>query len=166
MGKYFSTKTYGNDRGLSCCFRQWRSTHSHCSTIHGYAIGIKLVFGCDNLDDKNWVMDFGGLKEFKAWADNMFDHTLVVAKDDPMLPYFKDMAKQVNPSHIDTAGKLPYERGAICDLRIVDGVGCEMFAKLCYDKMAEILCNASNTRVSVRSVEVFEHAGNSAIYES
>jgi len=22
MAKFYSTKTYGNDRGLSCCFRQ------------------------------------------------------------------------------------------------------------------------------------------------
>mgnify|MGYP003319019723 CR=1 FL=1 len=22
----------------------------------------------------NWVMDFGGLKEFKAWLEDMFDH--------------------------------------------------------------------------------------------
>ena len=60
MAKFYSTKTYGNDRGLSCCFRQWRATHSHCSTLHGYSIGIKLIFECDTLDDKNWCMDFGG----------------------------------------------------------------------------------------------------------
>ena len=165
MSKFYSTKTYGNDRGLSCCFRQWRATHSHCSTIHGYAIGIKLIFGCDSLDDKNWVMDFGGLKDFKQWADYMFDHTLVVAEDDPMLPFFKDMANQVNVGSTNPESGVPYERGAICDLRIVEGVGCEMFAKMCYDKMVEILCSKGNSRVYVKSVEVFEHAGNSAIYE-
>jgi len=165
MSKFYSTKTYGTDRGLSCCFRQWRATHSHCSTLHGYSIGIKLVFGCDTLDDKNWVMDFGGLKGFKAWADNMFDHTLVVAKDDPMLPFFKEMAAQVNMGSLNPESKVPYERGAICDLRIVEGVGCEMFAKMCYDKMTELLCASGNNRVYVKSAEVFEHAGNSAIYE-
>jgi 6-pyruvoyltetrahydropterin/6-carboxytetrahydropterin synthase len=165
MSKFYSTKTYGNDRGLSCCFRQWRATHSHCSTIHGYAIGIKLIFGCDSLDDKNWVMDFGGLKDFKQWADYMFDHTLVVAEDDPMLPFFKDMANQVNIGSTNPESEVPYERGAICDLRIVEGVGCEMFAKMCYDKMVEILCSKGNSRVYVKSAEVFEHAGNSAIYE-
>ena len=57
MPKYYSTKTYGNDRGLSCCFRQWRSTHSHCSLLHGYSIGIRLVFEADTLDPRNWVME-------------------------------------------------------------------------------------------------------------
>jgi 6-pyruvoyltetrahydropterin/6-carboxytetrahydropterin synthase len=85
MGKFYSTKTYGNDRGLSCCFRQWRSTHSHCSLLHGYSIGVKIIFECESLDERNWVMDFGGLKEFKQWLEHMFDHTLLVAEDDPEL---------------------------------------------------------------------------------
>jgi len=174
MAKYYSTKTYGNDRGLSCCFRQWRASHSHCSTLHGYSIGIKLVFECDTLDDKNWCMDFGGLKEFKAWADYMFDHTLIIAQDDPHLDFFKRMA---NMGNIMNSGEIPnwdsvkpYERGALCDLRIVEGVGCEMFAKMSYDKMAELLSSGDmrypiNPTVRVKSVEVFEHGANSATYE-
>lgn len=170
MAKFYSTKTYGTDRGLSCCFRQWRASHSHCSTLHGYSIGIKLVFECDTLDDKNWCMDFGGLKEFKAWADSMFDHTLVVAEDDPMLDFFKHMNEIVDIDSKDHLSKLPYERGALCDLRIVPGVGCEMFAKIAFDKMAELLASGDmrypiNPTVRVKSVEVFEHGANSATYE-
>jgi 6-pyruvoyltetrahydropterin/6-carboxytetrahydropterin synthase len=170
MAKFYSTKTYGNDRGLSCCFRQWRASHSHCSTLHGYSIGIKLIFECDTLDDKNWCMDFGGLKEFKAWADSMFDHTLVVAEDDPMLDFFKHMNEIVDIESKDHLSKLPHERGALCDLRIVPGVGCEMFAKMAYDKMAELIASGDmrypiNPTVRVKSVEVFEHGANSATYE-
>lgn len=170
MAKFYSTKTYGNDRGLSCCFRQWRSTHSHCSLIHGYSIGIKLVFECDTLDDKNWCMDFGGLKTFKAWADYMFDHTLVVAEDDPMLDFFKHMNEIVDIESKNHLSEIPNERGALCDLRIVPAVGCEMFAKMAYDKMAELLASGNtgypvNPTVRVKSVEVFEHGANSAIYE-
>ena len=170
MAKFYSTKTYGTDRGLSCCFRQWRAKHSHCSTLHGYSIGIKLVFESETLDDRNWVFDFGGLKQFKDWADTMFDHTLVIAADDPHLDFFKKM----NDIGYDgmTSG-VPYERGAICDLRIVPGVGCEMFAKMCYDAMDSLLEAYKNTSgrypvgetVRLKSAEVFEHAGNSAIYE-
>ena len=173
MGKYYSTKTYGTDRGLSCCFRQWRATHSHCSTLHGYSIGIRLVFECDTLDDKNWAMDFGGLKEFKAWADHMFDHTLIVAQDDPHLEFFRKMSWMGDPpvsGIVNQPNVKPHERGAICDLRIVEGVGCEMFARMCYDQMAELLASGTmrypiNPTVRIKSAEVFEHAGNSAIYE-
>jgi len=180
MAKFYSTKTYGNDRGLSCCFRQWRASHSHCSTLHGYSIGIKLVFECETLDDKNWCMDFGGLKSFKAWADYMFDHTLVIAHDDPHLEFFKQMAlidtnwtlpeTGLDEMKVDRNNFEPYQRGSLCDLRIVEGVGCEMFAKMCYDKMAEIIATKDgrypiNPTVRIKSAEVFEHGANSAIYE-
>jgi len=177
MAMYVSTKTYGNDRGLSCCFRQWRSTHSHCSLLHGYSIGIRLIFESETLDDRNWVMDFGGLKAFKEWADYMFDHTLVVAEDDPHLDMFKKMAAMGLQ-----------DRGGVCDLRIVPAVGCEKFAELAYHEMAKILhCFRTDQPyrlmkhgtqldsfeprypvgqgVRLRSVEVFEHDGNSAVYE-
>ena len=174
MAKYLSTKTYGNDRGLSCCFRQWRSTHSHCSLLHGYSIGIRLVFESDTLDDRNWVMDFGGLKAFKEWAEWQFDHTTVVALDDPHLGRFKALAEL--GSHF---------AGGILDLRLVEAVGCEKFAELAYQTMLEILAAYQQRLawthpdgrvfearypvgqgVRLRSAEVFEHAGNSAIYEN
>jgi 6-pyruvoyltetrahydropterin/6-carboxytetrahydropterin synthase len=178
MAKYLSTKTYGNDRGLSCCFRQWRSTHSHCSLLHGYSIGIKLIFESETLDDRNWVMDFGGLKAFKEWADYTFDHTLVIGADDPHLEKFQALAALGLQSE-----------GGVCDIRIVEAVGCEKFSQLAYETMANILraFQAGNSwflvaqdgttlkefncrypvgqGVRLRSAEVFEHAGNSAIYE-
>ena len=161
MGKFYSTKTYGNDRGLSCCFRQWRSTHSHCSTLHGYSIGIKLIFECSELDERNWVMDFGGLKEFKKWAEYMFDHTTLIAEDDPHLEEFK-VLNSIGGGYNDSG---------VMDMRIVPAVGCERFAQMAYEKMNEILHasrkNATllNPTVRVKSVEVFEHGANSAIYE-
>lgn len=109
-------------------------------------------------------MDFGSLKKFKEWAEDTFDHTLVVAEDDPDIEFFKIMNSK-------TGG---YKDQGICDLRIVPAVGCEAFAKLAYDKMSELLEQFKNTDMSrypvgkdVRlvSVEVFEHDANSAIYE-
>jgi len=177
LATYVSTKTYGTDRGLSCCFRQWRSTHSHCSLLHGYSIGIRLVFESATLDSRNWVMDFGGLKAFKEWSEYMFDHTLVVAKDDPHIDMFRTMAAMGLQ-----------DQGGVCDLRVVEAVGCEKFAELAYHEMAKILhcfktgqpyrlmkgdhCLESfeprytvGQGIRLRSAEVFEHDGNSAIYE-
>ena len=67
--KYQSTKTYGNDRGFSCAFRQPKATHSHCSLIHGYSLGFKFVFEADHLDDKNLVYDFGNC----GWIKNFLE---------------------------------------------------------------------------------------------
>lgn len=201
---YRSTKTYGNDRGLSCCFRQWRSLHSHCATLHGYSIGIKLIFESDTLDDRNWVYDFGNLAAFKAWADYMFDHTTIIAADDPHLATFVDLAKVTTPGdQYQQTSPIPHQRGSLIDLRIVPHVGCEKFAELAFYKMQEILlCFQSGEKynlladsgiegiwdpmarasseihrlktfesrykvgpgVTLKSVEVFEHAGNSATF--
>ena len=163
MPKYYSTKTYGNDRGLSCCFRQWRSTHSHCSLLHGYSIGVRVVFECETLDERNWVMDFGGLRKFKKWLEYMFDHTLLIAEDDPHLDKFKELAA------IGVLNTPAYS--ALCDLRIVPAVGCERFSEMAYKELTKILDedrkngNLLNKTVRVKSVEVFEHGANSAIYE-
>jgi 6-pyruvoyltetrahydropterin/6-carboxytetrahydropterin synthase len=142
--------------------------------IHGYSIGIKLVFESETLDEKNWVMDFGGLKAFKEWADWQFDHTMCVALDDPHLNKFQDLAR---------LGK--QDQGGVLSLRLVTGVGCEKFAELVFRTMNEILAAYQagqswthpdgrvfearypvGAGVRLRSAEVFEHAGNSAVYEA
>jgi len=135
-------------------------------------VGIKLVFASKSLDEKNWVMDFGGLAAFKSWARYTFDHTLLVAIDDPQLELFKSMASLgLN------------DRGGVCDLRVVKNVGCEAFAEMAFEEMNKILVAYQlgntytsptgetfsaryllNLSVELQSAEVYEHAGNSAIY--
>jgi 6-pyruvoyltetrahydropterin/6-carboxytetrahydropterin synthase len=99
------------------------------------------------------VFDFGGLKNFKRWAEHMFDHTLLIAEDDPQREVFEALPRET------------------ADIRIVPAVGCERFAEMAYNKMAEIIeyakknGDALNPTARVKSVEVFEHGANSAIYE-
>ena len=81
---YYSTKTYGHNIGLSAVFRQPNADHSHCHLLHGYSLQFKFTFGCSKLDNKNWAVDFGGLKKVKAWLEDNFDHKLCIDKDDPM----------------------------------------------------------------------------------
>ena len=82
MSKFYSTKHYGHNIGLSAVFRQPNADHSHCHLLHGYSLAFTFTFGCDELDNKNWAVDFGGLKPLKAWLEDMFDHKLCVDKDD------------------------------------------------------------------------------------
>lgn len=145
--KYYSTKTYGNDRGLSCAFRQWRAD-SHCNMIHGYSLGFKFIFESNTLDDRNWVYDFGNTKWIKDYLDHTFDHTLAVAEDDPFLETFAEL-----------------EQKGLCELRIMAAVGCEKFAEIVYTDVHERIREETNSRVRLKSVEVFEHGANSAIYE-
>lgn len=148
---FISTKTYGHDLGLSCAFRQWRATHSHCSLIHGYAISVHLEFEASELDDRNWVVDFGGLGSFKEILKDMFDHKLCVAEDDPKL---------------DILLALEEEHG-LADIVVLPNVGCEAFAKHVFD-LAEswLKQNGYENRVIMREVEIREHGANSAKYKS
>src|SRR5918998_711039 len=116
---YRSTKSYDHSEGLSCCFRQWRATHSHCRLVHGYALAFRFVFATHELDERNWCFDFGGLKPVKAWLKETFDHTTLVAQDDPEFARFEDLA-----------------RDGLLDLRILPAVGCEATAKYVFDYLA------------------------------
>ena len=142
---YYSTKTYDHNEGLSCAFRQWRAKDSHCRWIHGYALAVKFTFGCKELDDRNWVQDFGGLKEIKQWLKHTFDHTLCIAEDDPELETFKGL-----------------EDLDLVDLRIMPAVGCEKFAEYIYNHVSKLV---DEDRKWLESVEVREHGANSAIYK-
>ena len=84
--KYTSTKEYVN--AFPVAYRQWRSD-SHCNLIHGYAFSMKFYFGTNDLDARNWAADYGGLKELKKTLEDQFDHTLIVAQDDPEMETFK-----------------------------------------------------------------------------
>ena len=132
----------------SCAFRQWRATDSHCRHIHGYQLKAKIWFGCNTLDDRNWVVDFGGLKDLKAILQGYFDHTLTVAADDPALELFKELAT-----------------GDVINLRVFEGgVGIEKTAEFVFILTQEYIKAASSGRCWVNAVEVFEHADNSAVY--
>ena len=143
--RYVSTKVIPMG---STAFRQWRAD-SHCKLIHGYRLQCKLWFTAEELDDKNWIYDFGGCKEIKNILEKQYDHTTVVAADAPELDTFKLLS----------------EKGMI-DLRIAEkGVGIERTAEWVYENANKFVTEQTNNRVRIIKVEVWEHEGNSAIYE-
>lgn len=142
-----STKTFGHNLGLSAAFRQWRAD-SHCKFLHGYALEIRLEFEADELDVRNWVVDFGSLKSLKGWLENTFDHKTLVAEDDPEMGLFE---------HMDHAG--------IIQLVKVPACGCEKFAEFIGEATEVWLsANGYSPRVRLASCEVKEHGANSAIW--
>ena len=149
---FTSTKVFD---GFSCCFRQWRATTTHCQYMHGYGISFKVWFEGD-LDERNWVWDFGGMKRAKtqidgmspkAWMDYMFDHTLIVAEDDPELRAFQQM---------DTAG--------VAQVRVIPATGAEKFAEYIYNKLNKFVDTETEGRVRVTKVKFMEHGKNAACY--
>ena len=141
--------------GFSTCFRQWKANTTHCQYLHGYDVEFEVTFEGD-LDHRNWVWDFGGMKRAKnlidgmqpkEWMEHMFDHTVVVAEDDPELINFRDMA----------------DRGVI-QLRVIEAVGAEKFAEFLYHKLNDFVQTETDGRVKVVKVKFMENHKNSAIY--
>ena len=142
--------------GFSTVFRQWRAKGTHCRFLHGYAISFKVDFEGD-LDERNWVWDFGGMKRAdgnidgmnpKQWFDWLLDHTTIIAEDDPALDLFRAMDKD-----------------GIIQLRILPYTGAERFAEYLFQKINEFVQEETHYRVRVAKVEVFENGRNSASYE-
>jgi len=160
MAKYQSTKLFDN---YSVALRQHKAAHSHCELLHGYALKFKVWFESiepleeDQLDEMNWIMDYGGFKStdaeptpgngLKDWMNYMWDHTLLIEKDDPQLESFQMM-----------------EELGLLHLRIMDKMGAESCAKLVYDKFNERMALTGGGRVKVVKVECWEADRNSSIY--
>ena len=153
MSTFQSTKVFD---GYSCVFRQWRAEGTHCRFMHGYGVSFRVWFEGE-LDYRNWVWDFGGMKRAKTaidgmnpkmWMDYMFDHTTLVAEDDPFLDGFKRM-------YVDD----------IIQLRIIPATGAEQFAKFIYDKLSVFVQTETEGRVKITQVEFMEHSKNTAIYK-
>jgi 6-pyruvoyltetrahydropterin/6-carboxytetrahydropterin synthase len=136
-------------------FRQWKAETTHCRFVHGYGISFKVYFEGD-LDERNWVWDFGGMKRAKTqidgkspkeWMDYMFDHTLIVAEDDPFIKAFQQM-----------------EEAGVAQVRIIPATGAEKFAEYIYNKLNEFVDTETEGRVRVTKVKFMEHGKNAACY--
>ncbi len=144
MAHYTSTKNF---TGFPCTHRQWKAD-SHCKYVHGYSRSFYFEFACSEMTDEFWVMDFGGLKEVKKWLEHMFDHTFLIASDDPYLEKFEQMNKD-----------------GVIQLRVLPNPGMEGTAKYVFDKVDQMVKEQTDNRVWVTKVEVRENEKNSAFYK-
>ena len=108
------------------------------------------------MDDRNWVWDFGGMKRAKtlidgkqpkAWMDYMFDHTMIIAEDDPELEAFKMM-----------------DSAKVAQVRVIPATGAESFAKYIFEKLNVFVKTETEDRVRVTKVKFMEHGKNAAYY--
>jgi len=117
--------------------------------LHGYALEFLFEFEADDLDARNWVVDFGSLKTLKEKLDDFFDHTCLVAQDDPDFATFEML----------------HEKKMI-KMVAVAKTGCEGLSEWLYQYIDEIWMaeNGYADRCRVVKVEVRETPSNSASY--
>lgn len=138
-----STKRFS---GFPCTHRQWRA-ESHCKFVHGYSRAFYFEFAARELTKEGWVVDFGGLKEIKTWLEHMFDHTFLIAADDPHLEAFQKLDKE-----------------GVIQLRVMPNPGMEGSALYVYEEASKILKKTYGDRAWITLVEVSENEKNTAQY--
>jgi 6-pyruvoyltetrahydropterin/6-carboxytetrahydropterin synthase len=129
-----------------CAYRNWRS-ETECYLLHGYDRSFKFEFGCTNLDQQGFVVDFGGLKEVKRQLEDWFDHTVILQADDPLVHVFRKL-----------------EEGAHCRLRTFPLISCEGLAEYIGEYVDHMISGYTAGRSWVISCEVIEAEKNSSIY--
>ena len=120
---YTSTKTY---RNLPCAHRQWKN-EGHCSFVHGYSREFIFHFACDELD------------KHIVFLEHWFDHTLLLAEDDPLLDEFRDL-----------------ESKGACDIRVLKSASIEYSAKFVYEFANELIRIQNNVPLSLKSVRMIK----------
>ena len=88
--------------------------------------------------------------------DYMFDHTVIIAEDDPLLPEFEMLNNLPKFGDVQNKGLL--------QLRVIPATGAEKFAEYIYNKLNNFVKIETDNRVKIKQVEFREHGKNSAIY--
>lgn len=148
--KFTSTKEYVDE--FPCAYKQWKAD-THCNLNHGYSFSMKFYFGANELDKRGWVVDYGGLSELKTLLKQQFDHTTLIAQDDPDLEKYQQL-----------------EKDGILKLNVLPGLGCERIADLVYKfvngvYLPDYLGEGEASRVWCYRVEVRETQSNMAFRE-
>lgn len=128
---------------LPCCHRSW-AQQGNCMFLHGYEREFDVEFSCAETEpNTGLVLDRSSLRDVRAALRHQFDHTTLIAADDPQRNLFEVLA----------------DRGAI-DLRIMDDIGMERAADWVYDTAGRIVRLATAGRVWVSRVEARESRNN------
>jgi 6-pyruvoyl-tetrahydropterin synthase len=124
---------------LPCCHRSWANQGKRFF-LHGYERTFEVEFACAETEpDTGEVVDSIAVREIRAALRYQFDHTTLIAVDDPQRDLFELLA----------------ERGVI-DLRIMDNTGMEGSAAWVFDAAEQIVGPATAGRVWASRVKARE----------
>jgi 6-pyruvoyltetrahydropterin/6-carboxytetrahydropterin synthase len=68
-----------------------------CRHLHGHNGTAVITLHGDKLDSRGMVVDFSDLKRVVGgWIDTTLDHTMLLHKDDPVLPLLQQKGERVH----------------------------------------------------------------------
>jgi 6-pyruvoyltetrahydropterin/6-carboxytetrahydropterin synthase len=132
---------------LPCCHRSW-AHDGKCAFLHGYERSFTVEFAAERLEPgTGFVVDFGALKDVRRMLERQFDHTTLIAADDPELALFEDLHAR-----------------RLIDLRVMDQPGMEGGARWVFDQTDALVRDRTDGRVHVTRVEARESRKNAVSY--
>jgi 6-pyruvoyltetrahydropterin/6-carboxytetrahydropterin synthase len=73
-----------------------------CKHLHGHNGRAVITLEADRLDALGMVVDFSVIKRVvSAWIDANLDHRMILHKDDPVLPHFKQQGEPFFPMDVN-----------------------------------------------------------------
>jgi hypothetical protein len=139
---------FGELRGFSCAYRNHTNEelHDESPMLHGYS--LSFFFRFVSLDQ---AIMTEYLNEKMAWIgqflEEIFRNTVIVAHEDPLLDAF-----------------LALEKAGACELRMIDTVGAEAFAKILYEDFAPTVKECSAGSIALFEVKVRENGNYTAAF--
>jgi len=128
---------------LPCCHRTWRH-EGRCAYLHGYERRFEVRFSCEELDPKTgFVVDFASLKSIRHILEEQFNHTVLIAQDDPEREIFEELSRR-----------------GVCDLRLMPNTSMEGSATWVWDVVGPEIERLTSSRVHVVAVEARESRKN------
>lgn len=62
-----------------------------CRHLHGHNGKVEVEMRREHLDERGMVVDFSHIRTvIKDWIDQTLDHTMLLRKDDPLVPLLKE----------------------------------------------------------------------------
>jgi 6-pyruvoyltetrahydropterin/6-carboxytetrahydropterin synthase len=118
---------------MYCVTREIRFCYGHrllhydgkCRHLHGHNGRAVLTLQAERLDPLGMVMDFSRIKDVvTAWIDDTLDHKMLLHKDDPVLPFLRQLGElvfvmDVNPT-AENIARLIYDHAAAQGFPIVE----------------------------------------------
>lgn len=128
---------------LPCCHRSWANPGKRFF-LHGCERRFEVEFACAEIEpESGLVVDGDAVGEIRAALRYQFDHTTLIAANDPQRDLFELLA----------------ERGVI-DLRIMDNTGLEGSAAWVFETADRIAALATGGRVWVSRIGAGESRNN------
>ncbi len=96
-----------------------------CRHLHGHNGRALITLEGQALDPRGMLVDFGDIKrEVQLWIDENLDHTLLLCRDDPILPILQEHGERVfimetNPT-AENIARLIYDRASQAGLPVVE----------------------------------------------